>query len=127
VTLRRLFLWIPPIVYMALIFYFSSESEPLPAVTERVWDKALHVVAYAGLGVLFCRAFRGEGIGWTSAILLALLSTSAYGASDEWHQSFIPLRESTVRDWVADTVGASIGAVAYRLRGVRAGPRPSTA
>ncbi len=108
-----MWLWLPPLLYMALIFHFSSESEPLPAVTTVVWDKALHLAAYAGLGVLFCRALRGEDLPLLPAVLLAIVLTSAYGATDEWHQSYIPLRSSDVQDWVADTIGAGLGSLAF--------------
>lgn len=58
--MRRATLWLPVFVYMALIFHFSSESAPLPALTALVWDKALHLTEYAGLGLLLCRALRGR-------------------------------------------------------------------
>ncbi len=115
VTWKRLLLWLPPLVYMAVIFHFSSESDPLPTVTAHVWDKLLHLSEYAVLAALLCRAFRGEGAGWPTAILFALVTTSFYGASDEWHQSFVPLRTSDVRDWLADTIGGAVGAGLYRL------------
>lgn len=35
---------------------------------------------------------------------------SAYGISDELHQSFVPGRDCNVWDWLADTLGAIIGA-----------------
>jgi VanZ family protein len=99
---------------MALIFHYSSESQPMPDLTAHVWDKLLHLTEYAVLAVLFCRAFRGEGTSWATAILLAIAATSVYGASDEWHQSFVPLRESDIRDWVADTLGGTLGTMLYR-------------
>src|SRR5580704_11935588 len=102
--LRRLSLWGPPILYMLLIFHLSSESRPLPALTARVWDKLLHLIEYGGLGLLLCRALLGEGLGWFAALLGALALTSVYGASDEFHQMFTPLRTADVRDWVADTL-----------------------
>jgi VanZ family protein len=109
---RHLSLWLPPLVYMAAIYFLSSESDPVPQVTTRIWDKALHFVEYGGLAVLWCRALLGEGIGWPAALVLALVATSAYGASDEWHQSFTPGRSSDVRDWMADSLGAAIGLAA---------------
>jgi len=108
---RHLRLWLPPLLYMAAIFFLSSESDPAPQVTARVWDKALHCVEYGGLALLLCRALLGEGIGWAAALVVALVATSAYGASDEWHQSFTPGRSSDVRDWMADSLGAAIGLV----------------
>ncbi|MGB7217205.1 MAG: VanZ family protein [Vicinamibacterales bacterium] len=111
--MRRVSLWLPPLVYMILIFHFSSESSPMPDVTDRVWDKLLHATEYAGLAFLVCRALMGEGVGWLLAACAALLLTSAYGASDEWHQAFVPLRSVDVRDWLADTIGAALGAAIY--------------
>jgi VanZ family protein len=108
--MRRVMLWLPPVVYMVLIFHFSSESHPMPIVTEHVWDKLLHFIEYGGLGALFYRALRGEGLGWTAAFVAASIATSLYGASDEWHQSFVPFRDSSVRDWFADLLGGAIGA-----------------
>ena len=61
------------------------------------------------------RKLLGEGLGWLAAIAGAIVATSLYGATDEWHQSFVPMRDSDVRDWVADTLGGTAGAVAYRV------------
>src|SRR5262249_2551621 len=93
--------------------HFSSESNPLPALTERVWDKLLHVIEYGGLGLLACRASLGEGARWKHAVLVAILISSAYGVTDEWHEAVVPLRTPDGYDWIADTVGAAIGAAAY--------------
>ena len=114
--MRRVSLWLPPLLYMVLIFQFSSESSPMPEVTEHVWDKLLHLAEYAGLAVLFCRALTGEGLGWLAAALTALLLASGYGATDEWHQAFVPLRSTDLNDWLADTFGATIGAALYAVR-----------
>jgi VanZ family protein len=106
---RRIALWTPPIIYAALIFHFSSESNPLPALTTHVWDKLLHATEYAGFAVLLSRAFRGEGFGRARSILFALIVAIVYGASDEVHQLFTPGRDSSVLDWAADAVGAVVG------------------
>jgi VanZ family protein len=113
VTWTRAWRWIPSIVYMVAIFHFSSESQPMPIVTEHVWDKLLHLLEYGGLGALLYRALRGEGLGWAAAFVAATVVTVAYGASDEWHQSFVPLRDASVRDWFADMLGGAIGAAIY--------------
>ena len=59
---RRVSLWLPPLLYMAAIFHFSSESQPLPMLTEHVWDKLLHTIEYTGLAILLFRALDGEGL-----------------------------------------------------------------
>ena len=106
----RASLWLPPLVYMAVIFYLSSQSAPLPAVTAVVWDKVLHLFEYAGLAALFGRALLGEGLGWTASFVVAALLAAAYGATDEYHQLFVPLRSGELRDWLVDVLGASLGA-----------------
>ena len=112
-VLKRLWLWLPPIVYMAIIFHLSSESNPLPQLTTHVWDKLLHTTEYAGLAVLVCRALLGEGVSWMTAIVAAAAFASFYGGTDEFHQLFTPGRDSSVFDWFADTIGSSLGASAY--------------
>jgi len=122
---NRALLWVPPIVYAVLIFHFSSESDPLPALTEAVWDKALHAVEYGGLAFLVCRALRGEGCEWPTACVLAAVVACAYALSDEWHQGMVPGRDSDIRDWVADTIGGSLGVTLYWLAARRPRARPT--
>jgi len=116
--MRRLLLWAPPVAYMALIFYSSAQPDPAPRLTALVWDKVLHFSGYALLAVLFCRALRGERIALYAAAILAVVLTSVYGATDEWHQAFTPNRTSDVHDWIADSTGAVLGAAVYALAAV---------
>jgi VanZ family protein len=75
-------------------------------------DKVLHLVEYAVLGGLCYRALRrGTNGSWANAAFpLVVLFTSLYGISDEIHQAFVPFRDSNWLDWVADTIGAAVGA-----------------
>ena len=111
--MRRLLLWVPPLAYMLLIFHVSAQSDPMPELTSRVWDKWLHLVEYGALAVLFCRALVGEGLGRRQAFAIAFAATSAYGLTDEWHQLDVPGRMSSALDWLADALGAALGVVAY--------------
>jgi VanZ family protein len=111
-TFRRVYLWLPPVIYMTAIFHFSSQSDPLPTLTEHVWDKLLHTVEYAGLAVLIFRGLDGEALRpWVAAALTVLL-VSLYGASDEWHQLYVPMRSPDVQDWMTDTLAGGIGTAA---------------
>ena len=108
--------WGPVWGYAGLIFYLSTLSHPEQSVLS--WldffsDKVLHAVEYAGLGGLCYRAFRwGTHDAWAQqAIPLAIVTASLYGMSDEAHQLFVPFRDSSWQDWVADTLGATLGAV----------------
>src|SRR5438067_383795 len=91
---RHVAAWAPAVIYAALIFHFSSESNPLPVLTEHVWDKALHALEYAGLALLVSRGWQGEGFGRGWALVLAIVVTTLYAASDEFHQLWVPGRDS---------------------------------
>jgi VanZ family protein len=68
--------------------------------------KALHVIAYAGLGGLI--PWLGVALRWRWGFL-ALLSFHAAGT--EFFQTFVPLRTGSVADVVIDHAGLLLGAV----------------
>ena len=112
--------WLPVAAYMTLIFYLSSLPHPeeeLPKfLFEKLGDKLLHIIEYTVLALLCYRAFRWAA-GSTAAayaVVLAIVTASLYGATDEVHQAFVPFRTATWMDWVADTVGGMIGALGGR-------------
>jgi VanZ family protein len=120
----HLSLWLPPLAYMTLVFYLSSQSNPLPEVTAHVWDKLLHACEYAALAALFGRALLGEGLRPVAAVAVAVLLASAYGATDEYHQRSVPMRSADVQDWMVDVVGSSLGALAFVYVGSRRSSTP---
>ena len=107
-------LWGPVCAYAGIIFYMSSQSHPEEQVPFVIHfsDKALHALEYTVLGALCYRAFHATPRErWRrQAMLLAIVFTSLYGISDEIHQVFVPFREVSLVDWVADTIGGAIGA-----------------
>jgi VanZ family protein len=50
--------------------------------------------------------------------VLAALVAAAYGATDEWHQHFVPGRTMEMADLAADTSGAAAAAVAAWAWGI---------
>jgi VanZ family protein len=119
--MRSLVYWGPVVGYAGLIFYLSAQSHPeeqLPSfLLEDVNDKVLHAVEYGILSLLCYRAFRwaaGPAVA-RQALVLALVTASVFGLTDEAHQLFVPFRESSWLDWLADTVGAVIGAMSWRF------------
>ncbi|RPH80856.1 MAG: VanZ family protein [Nitrospiraceae bacterium] len=112
--------WLPVVLYAGMIFFWSSQSHPeeqLPSfLLKDVSDKVLHAVEYAGLGGLCYRAFRWGASGQVAsrALLFAITAASLYGITDETHQLFVPFRESSWQDWLADTAGAAIGALSWK-------------
>jgi VanZ family protein len=101
--------WLPPALWAALILVVTSIPAPpdAPAGIPHL-DKAVHVFLYAGQGWLVARALRTRR---SLTLLAALLGVAAFGALDEWHQVFFA-RDPDMLDWIADTLGASIGIAA---------------
>lgn len=110
--LRRLS-WILAAVYAGLIFYFSTETNPLPILSAHVWDKLLHLIEYGGLGLILGLALgQYPRIDWRDVLLWSALAGLLYGGSDELHQSFVPGRDAEVGDMLADTLGCFLGGAA---------------
>jgi VanZ family protein len=113
---RRSFvtLWGPFLAALAVVFWLSSLSV-VPGA-HYFWDKLLHVVGYAVLGVLALRAFHGGFERLRSEpTLYAALAVILWGISDEFHQSFVPGRDASPLDVVADAVGFVIAALVFAI------------
>lgn len=96
------------LAYCSLIFWLSDQQRlPMPTTFE-FQDKFLHAGAYWVMGLLSWRAFRHFGMSASTLGLVSFLFCSLYGVSDEWHQSFVPGRESSAADWLADSFGAAL-------------------
>ena len=126
---RRLALWVPVALWAGLLFFLSSRSDLGPA--GRIPDWLTHGTAYLLLAVLLARAVVG-GLGRPLAAptaLLVVLAATLYGVSDEWHQSFVPGRDSSGGDVAKDAGGACLGVLLFRrLRPLPAfGDGPRTA
>ena len=109
---RFLSLWLPVALYVGFIFWVSSVRRPIPLMRffPRV-DKLYHFMEYLPLGWLLARALRGSSprLSWAIVVWGAVLLAACVGGSDEFYQSFVPGKVSSVWDAVADVAGASLG------------------
>ena len=102
--------WLPALVLMAAIFFFSS----LPASTLPyfgVWDvlvkKGGHMTGYAMLGTAYYFALPAS-LRTSYRFVLALLMALLFSLSDEFHQSFVQGRTSSLVDVGIDMLGTMI-------------------
>ena len=100
-----------------LLAMFLATHMPLPSGMAKPGipgvDKLVHTAMYAGLAVLVLAAASiGRPVSLGMAVVLLLL-IATYAAVDEWTQQFVPGRSSDPRDWVADVIGASLGAILF--------------
>jgi VanZ family protein len=101
---------LPPVGWALLIFIESSiPSDEIPKSEIWQYDKVIHLCIYFVLAFLLYRAFRFGGFPPKLRSLAPLLTVAVialYGASDEFHQHFVPGRSMEFFDWVADMLGA---------------------
>ena len=112
---RAVSLWLPVVLWAALIFVVSS----IPSLSSGLgtWDlllrKAAHLTEYAILGALLLRALERE----LPTVVLGI----AYACTDELHQHFVPGRRAAPLDLVIDALGVILGILAlHELRARRA-------
>jgi VanZ family protein len=113
--LRRVDLWLPPLLLMGLIFVFSAQPslDPDRSWLELAGRKLAHFGTYALLWLLWWRLLRAALPGGRAA-LVALLVSSLYAAGDELHQSFVDGRHGSPVDWAIDTAGAAFALLCLR-------------
>ena len=107
--------WAAVIAWMGLIFFLSSRPDlpnfapGLPGLEEI----GGHLTAFGVLAALLWWALRGTGVRYpaTWALVLAV----SYGATDEFHQSFVPGRDMSLSDLMVDLIGASAALLVVTL------------
>jgi len=132
--MHRLKYWIPAICVAAVIsafstHYFSGEQTARVIIPWLHWlfpwagsrtlrlmhvaiRKAAHVTEFGIFSAAVFHGVRAERKGWRlSWAVLTLLIAIAYAGLDEWHQSFVPLREPRARDVFIDAAGAFLAQI----------------
>ena len=130
----RLKYWIPAICVAAVIslfstHYFSGEQTArffipilhwlFPSATPHTLRilhilirKGAHVAEFGIFSIAVFRGVRAERHGWEfSWAVITFLIAVSYSGLDEWHQSFVPLREARFRDVLIDATGALLAQV----------------
>lgn len=109
--------WLPVLLYVGVILTLSAQPYLRPPFEFANADKSYHVLEYFGLGVLLGRAMRDSRPGRSLLVtaLLALLLGVLVGAGDETFQRFVPGRDSSLLDLLADTTGVLMAQLAVLL------------
>lgn len=102
--------WLPSIILMATIFILSGQpASKLPSFGEYdlLLKKMGHATGYAMLGMAYYFALPPRlriAYRWILALFMAIL----FALSDEFHQSFVEGRNSSLVDVTIDTAGAAL-------------------
>ncbi len=100
--------------YSALIFYLSHQPYlPIQGLFLHQ-DKVLHAAAYGIMAFLAINYFKYLRLGLNFVLVISFIFCALYGASDEFHQSFIEGRQADVLDWLADCFGALLLLLSFK-------------
>ncbi|MGB9434718.1 MAG: VanZ family protein [Candidatus Acidiferrum sp.] len=95
------------VIIPILHWLFPSASRHMLHLMHVGIRKAAHVTEFAIFSVAVFHGIRAERYGWKLEwALLTLLIAVSYAGLDEWHQSFVPVRQARVRDVLIDSFGA---------------------
>lgn len=131
---KKLYRWLPVILWMMMIFIFSSQNgsesehnnrflvdllnhlhihldQLLGSNTDFYVRKSAHMTEYFILFLLLYRAF-GREQKPAARLLMSLAIVFLYACTDEYHQSFIPGRGPSFRDVMIDTSGGFLALIA---------------
>ena len=74
--------------------------------------KMAHITEFGLFSITVFHGIRGGRFGWRlSWALITLVIAVTYAGLDEWHQSFVPLREARGRDVAIDALGAVLAQI----------------
>lgn len=93
---------------MLLIFVLSSQPS-LPSI--RFFsgaDLLVHAAAYGILCLFLALSFVPARVATWNRVLLLTFLVTVYGVTDEYHQSFVPGRDASLWDVLADGAGGFI-------------------
>ena len=109
-----IFNWLPAILWMAIIFYLSS-NQRVKVTGKFLFDflifKTLHMIEYATLYFLLFRAFylsQNKKGSLNKRLIFPIFLAISYAVSDEVHQTLVPTREGKARDVIIDSAGVLI-------------------
>ena len=97
------------IAYCLLIFFLSSQKIPQEMPGFPGMDLIIHFFEYGFLAFLLCWMLSEESAAFLkkNLFIITWLLTVCYGISDEIHQAFVPTRQMSLWDLLADTLGAT--------------------
>ncbi len=139
IELRVCINWAVVILYLAMIFYFSSQdgtkshevsagllqyiSNIAALLPEKIYNflsgvfknyefllrKAAHFTEYLILALIFYRALIISRVKVKKSFIITFVFCFLYAVSDEVHQIFVPGRAFAIKDIIIDTLGAALG------------------
>jgi UDP-2,3-diacylglucosamine pyrophosphatase LpxH len=110
--MRRFWIWTPPLLIAVAIIWLSSRTHYPGGITlPPPLDKFAHASIFGALAFCLDLAWRStrHDLPIYRRHFWVFLAVTLFGLSDEWHQSFVPGRDCSAMDWLADATGTALG------------------
>jgi VanZ family protein len=119
--LARILRWALFAAYLGMTYRLSSQPS-VPSLRS-IPDVVLHTVEFSVLAMLLLLALGGTLRGPNSRRVLAIVwgFGAVYAVVDEFHQSFVPGRDASVKDALVDIAATSLVVLAVVISGRRQG------
>jgi VanZ family protein len=133
IEIDRRFAWLTAAL-LGLVFGLSSIPDLDDTFQGPVWSflaNAIHAPLFGAVAYCCYRTLSPRRTGSWVVLAATFVATAAYGALDEWHQSYVVGRDASLSDLLVDIAGIAgvlivIAVARHRLTGRRAGtPRES--
>lgn len=95
------------------IFYFSSIPGDKVGAGISWIATAYHLTVFFLFTFFLFISIKGEKEMKSFYLIIVILISILHGALDEFHQMFVPLRNSTIQDVLTNTAGIFLSAIAY--------------
>jgi VanZ family protein len=103
--------WVWPLL-LSLTVFLASGFNPTNPVSLDHSDKVVHFLVFGLIAIMVVRIRRPTSLMWA---LVSFFIVSAFGALDEFRQSFALGRNVGFVDWLADTLGAGVAVTSYKI------------
>jgi VanZ family protein len=144
-NVKSLYSWGTVLLWMILIFFFSSQpahdsnelskgiTRSIKEVVEKITPeeevftfgdfnhkvrKNAHFFIYLVLAILVLNSLKSNRVKGSKKILITFMICVLYAISDEIHQLFVPGRGAQIRDVMIDSTGAVVGMLLFKVIGI---------
>lgn len=116
---RKIFNWALVVIWMMLIFYFSSQPDlksSLPNLWDLIFRKIAHILEFTVLTYFLIKAFSNYSISKKNILIFSFIIAVGFAISDEFHQTFVSGRCGAIKDVFVDSIGVLFCLIFYKKK-----------
>ena len=95
---------------------FLEMPSSLKEIWRNIWDIVINVFGFVPLGIVLSRYLNRRSWSWKCTFVVAIVVGAIVSLTIEILQAFLPTRDSSMFDLMANTLGTAIGGFVYRIK-----------